>query len=191
MLSLWPHGQAYNGRWAKAASQCLTSPSSKAITTGFSHDVNGQQTLPVILYKTCPRQWHGEAATHFFSYCRQVKSLDLSREESMEGNSLLLKSHTRGSRERCGRSVLLQAQAGRWQWWISLQHTDRSMADTLYYLHYLPLPEYCSVQKIFIEVPNPGDLVPFGNILYHLSFFLKFISFVAAREVTEHLCAAS
>jgi len=34
-------------------------------------------------------------------------SLDLSREESMEGNNLLLKSRTRRSRESWGMSVLL------------------------------------------------------------------------------------
>lgn len=47
------------------------------------------------------------------------------------------------------------------------------------------------IKKKIIGVPTHGDLVLFKNILYYLSYFLKFSSFVATWEVTEHLCAAS
>jgi len=93
---------------------------------------NGQRQLPSVLLLPVQRPSGLDSATmlkgnrHSLSYftkhslyqamtmggCNSFvlllpASLDLSREESMEGNNLLLKSRTRRSRESWGMSVLL------------------------------------------------------------------------------------
>lgn len=53
--------------------------SSKTIRAGFSHDVDGEQTLPVTLYKTCTVPHNDNRRLQLIFPFTASKSLDLSR----------------------------------------------------------------------------------------------------------------